>query len=414
MDMKSNHFVVYFIALFLFYDAFEVNAQNIKYDDIATLLNTRQYVQAEPFLKQYIKQTQNNAHAYLYMGIIYQEKSRDTEDTLKMMTYLDSALLFYNLSNNFLTVSHLKANEKYYQMYSRRDLKTGRYGVKYEDIRLDIDTRKSGVTSKLLNLCRSTTSGKNPGRITTETTLNGQTLKPSGKYYALVIGVSDYDNYKLNLDRPEGDATKFATLLYTHYDFDSTDVRLLINPMRQQILNELFNYRKRLTTKDCLLIFYAGHGMFDDDAQQGYWWPRDADSENPSNWLSNNDLRDQIRSIKTAHTLLIADACFSGGIFRMRGPDNLKNAGYDIVSLYKLTSRRAITSGAMTTVPDQSVFFEYLLKALKDNQSTYLTSQRLFDSFRSNVINNTLQVPQDGIIAETGDEGGDFIFIKRK
>lgn len=197
------------------------------------------------------------------------------------------------------------------------------------------------------------------------------------------------------------------------YSFESSDVKLLLNPTRQDILSELYSLRKKLTKADNLLIFYAGHGMYDEDAGQGYWWPKNADSESPSNWLSNSDLRDQIRGIKASHVLLISDACFSGGIFRTRGTQSIRDASFDIISLYKLPSRRAITSGTMTTVPDNSIFFDYLLKTLENNANAYLSSQKLFDSFRAIVINNTLQVPQDGIISETGDEGGDFIFIKR-
>lgn len=67
-----------------------------------------------------------------------------------------------------------------------------------------------------------------------------------------------------------------------------------------------------------------------------------------------------------------------------------------------------------TQVPDRSVFFDYLMKRLQQNDERYVTSQALFDSFKKAVINNSMIVPQDGVIADTGDEGGDFIFIKRK
>ncbi len=87
------------------------------------------------------------------------------------------------------------------------------------------------------------------------------------------------------------------------------------------------------------------------------------------------------------------------------------NATKDIQLLYRMPSRRAMTSGTMTEVPDKSIFLEYLTKRLKENQSKFLSAQQLFDSFRSAVINNSSVVPQDGVIAETGDEGGDFIFI---
>ena len=81
--------------------------------------------------------------------------------------------------------------------------------------------------------------------------------------------------------------------------------------------------------------------------------------------------------------------------------------------LYRQPSRRALTSGTLTTVPDQSVFFDYLKKQLTENRNKYTTSQSLFDAIRQAVINNSMIVPQDGVINDTGDEGGDFIFIRK-
>jgi hypothetical protein len=407
MDHGKN---VFLAGAFLI--TFTVWGQSMKYDDLLPLLNNKQYQLAAPFLKKYVKENRPNANAYLYLGIIYQENAAAEFNADRKKLFLDSANLYFMLAGSHLTLAHVKANEKYYQMYARRDLRSGALGVKYEDIRFDLEMRKSSVTSELLNLCRAVDETDEKGSVSQHTPATGS-LSHTGKYFALVIGVSVYDNNKLNLVRPAQDASLFARLLHKQYEFDSVDVNLLLNPTRQQILNELYAYRTKLTSRDNLLIFYAGHGMYDEDAGQGYWWPRNADSENPANWLSNSDLRDQIRGIKTAHTLLIADACFSGGIFRTRASP-IKNASFDIVALYKLPSRRAITSGTMTTVPDQSVFFDYLLRSLRDNTSTYLSSQVLFESFRTKVINNTLQIPQDGIISETGDEGGDFIFIRNR
>lgn len=327
----------------------------------------------------------------------------------------DSAYNEYGQAIQLLTASDIKKNEKYFQDYKRRDLRSGEFVIKYEDIVADIEIRRGRLSNILLEACRDANSSSGVPTISPSEPMSSDRLivKPIGKYYALLIGVSDYSNYKLNLIRPSIDAEKLKDLLEQKYTFEKINLIYLKNPSRQEILNSLFGLRKKITKDDNLLIFYAGHGMFDEDAGQGYWWPRDADSESPSNWLSNSDLRDQIRGIKAAHILLIADACFSGGIFRTRGTEKIKEASHDIISLYKLPSRRAITSGSMTTVPDNSVFFDYLYYSLDNNHSQYIGSQALFDGFRLKVINNTLQVPQDGIIAETGDEGGDFIFIKR-
>lgn len=238
-------------------------------------------------------------------------------------------------------------------------------------------------------------------------------VKPVGKYYALLIGNSDYAIDDLDLKQPVKDVQELHKTLTDYYQFDEENIILLINTDRDKIMKELYKLRQSLTKDDNLLIFYAGHGKWDDEIKQGYWWPVNVDPDNPSNWLSNSDLREQIRGIKTAHTLLISDACFSGGIFKTRGADEIKKATIDVQLLYRMPSRRAITSGAMTTVPDNSIFFKYLNKYLIENEKKFISSGELFTSIRTSVLNNSLTVPQDGVILNTGDEGGDFIFIKK-
>jgi hypothetical protein len=248
---------------------------------------------------------------------------------------------------------------------------------------------------------------------TTEATTTNKNIKPGGKYYALLIGVSKYSDSRLNLDQPVSDARKIKEVLTQGYDFNTQNTILLENPSRGEIFSALYKLRNQVTSSDNLLIFYAGHGYWDEKIKQGYWWPRDATAADPSNWLSNSDLREQLRGISSAHTLLVSDACFSGGIFRTRDANSIKNASMDYQMLYKMPSRRAMTSGTLTAVPDRSVFVEYFVKRLGQNQEKFLPSQSLFNSIRAAIINNSATVPQEGVIAETGDEGGDFIFQKK-
>ncbi len=238
-------------------------------------------------------------------------------------------------------------------------------------------------------------------------------IKPTGNYYALLIGNSDYNLDDLDLDKPAQDVEELANLLASNYQFDKANISKLINSDRNTILQELYSLRRTLTPEDNLLIFYAGHGYWDKEIDQGYWWPTDATQDNPANWLSNGDLTEQIRGINTAHTLLISDACFSGGIFKTRGAGEIRKANRDIQLLYRMPSRRAITSGTLTNVPDKSVFFKYLIKYLSENEKKFISSSELFTTIRTSVLNNSLTVPQDGVILNTGDEGGDFIFIKK-
>jgi hypothetical protein len=78
-----------------------------------------------------------------------------------------------------------------------------------------------------------------------------------------------------------------------------------------------------------------------------------------------------------------------------------------------MTSRKAMTSGTLEEVPDKSVFIEYLMKRLHENEKKYLPAAELFGSLREAVLNNSPNIPQYGVIQDTGDEGGEFIFLKR-
>lgn len=232
--------------------------------------------------------------------------------------------------------------------------------------------------------------------------------------YALIIGIQDYQHPNItDLDHPVNDARRLASVLTSKYTFDRNNMIFLENPTRSDLMSTLDRLTNMVKPNSNLLIFYAGHGLWDDKLLQGYWMPTDADPNIRVNWLSNNDLVAYLRAIPSKHTLLIADACFSGGIFKTR--DVFQGVTKATLELYKYPSRKAMTSGAMKTVPDRSVFLEYLVRRLEQNQKPFLSSEELFSSFKAAVINNSPnnQIPQFGEIRESGDEGGDFIFIKK-
>ncbi len=236
------------------------------------------------------------------------------------------------------------------------------------------------------------------------------------RYYALIIAIQNYESPDIaKLDYPLSDANRLISTLVTRYTFERDNVRFLQNPDRRTIYKTLQELKYKLTDQDNLLIFYAGHGYWVDDMKEGFWLPRDAAGINdPSDWVPNSSIRNYVKSIKARHILIVADACFSGGIFKTRDLSPVRQMS--IEKIYELPSRKAITSGAMKTVPDRSVFLEYLLKRLNENRESYLDAQMLFANLREAVINNSPshQTPLYGAISEVGDEGGDFIFVKRQ
>ena len=139
----------------------------------------------------------------------------------------------------------------------------------------------------------------------------------------------------------------------------------------------------------------------------GYWLPSDAKKDSKSNWVSNTDLTLYLSAFESNHVLLVTDACFSGGIFKTRSIGDMDQG---TKRLYELKSRKAITSGNLKEVPDNSVFMKYFIMELEMNQNTFLTSDQLFAKIRPNILNNSATEPLYGVIHNTGDEGGEFVF----
>ena len=233
-----------------------------------------------------------------------------------------------------------------------------------------------------------------------------------GDNFALLIAIQDYDDDNLvDLDNPISDARKLRDVLLADYDFEPENVTLVENPVRTGIYDAINALASKVSDDDSVIIFYAGHGQWDELIEQGYWLPKDSQALSSANWISNGEIRDQIKRLQSKHTLVIADACFSGGIFKTRG--GIAEANRAVKELYDKPSRKAMTSGTLTEVPDRSVFLEYLVKQLDENTNPFVPADQLFSNFRISVINNSPNTPQYGVIFEAGDEGGEFIFAKK-
>lgn len=232
----------------------------------------------------------------------------------------------------------------------------------------------------------------------------------SGKCYALIIGISNYEDTQITeLDKPIKDAELFYNTITSRYTFEKENVKLLRNATIAEMIDALDFYAKIVSPVDNFLIFYAGHGVWDPSSEIGFWLPSDARKSSKLAWFRNSTLRDYLREIKSKHTLLISDACFGGSIFKSRSA--FTDATLAINKLYELPSRKAMTSGTLTEVPDQSAFLKYMIDRLQNNFEKYISSEQLFGKFRMAVINNSNVLPQFGVIQDVGDEGGDFIFI---
>lgn len=127
-------------------------AQKAKYKDIFALLSIKEYGQAEPFLKDYLKVNTDNGNAYLFMGQIYKEKA-EAEDVLintnRSIQEMDSAILYFDTALKIIDEKEVKKNKEYYVAYNRRDLRTGEFGVKLSDVQFDLQKKIEGLRERI-------------------------------------------------------------------------------------------------------------------------------------------------------------------------------------------------------------------------------------------------------------------------
>jgi hypothetical protein len=250
-----------------------------------------------------------------------------------------------------------------------------------------------------------------------------QRLRASlGKYHALVIGNDRYASFR-PLRTAANDARAVAAVLRERYGFEVT---LLENATRGQTLAELNRLRQRLTDRDNLLIYYAGHGDLDEQTQQGHWLPVDAQPGAPATWLPNTDLSDILNAIAVRHLLVVADSCYAATLTQSSTGRREPGSGASelVKTVEGLASRRArmvMTSGGIEPVADaaggaHSAFAQIFVGALRTNEGTLLGRDlfgrlqiRVYDLAQRWAIS---QVPEYAPIKYAGHEGGDFFFVR--
>jgi len=246
-----------------------------------------------------------------------------------------------------------------------------------------------------------------------------------GKFYALVIGVQNYDHVE-KLDTPVNDINAVADILSNDYGFTVTKV---VNADNISIMEAINNLNSQLTENDNLLIFYAGHGVrvSNDIIQEGYWLPVNADAPpRDTNWVANEFITRHLALLKAKRVLVVADSCYAGLL--STSPDMLmlgkqQNSLEFIKYKANKRSRLLLTSGGDKPVLDSngkqnSIFAAAFIDALKNNNEI-MTGPQLFEKVHDRVVKESSaakfrQDPEYKAIKGAGHEVGEFFFVPNK
>ncbi len=198
--------------------------------------------------------------------------------------------------------------------------------------------------------------------------------------YALIFATDKYDNWPA-LVNPINDSRTIGNMLEKTYGFK---VDLVENPSQEQIWNKIREYAERkYEPLDQLLIFFAGHGQFDETFKEGYVVTKESLPNDPgkSSYVSHNRLRSNINNIPSDHIFLVMDVCFGGtfdetiasarGMDDSGGANEISQAQF-ITRKLAFKTRKYLTSGGKEYVPDgapgkHSPFAKRFIDGLRSN-----------------------------------------------
>jgi hypothetical protein len=243
--------------------------------------------------------------------------------------------------------------------------------------------------------------------------------------YALIFATDDYSSWP-HLTNPIPDADALNQTLTSLYNFQVDEER---NPTNEQILAKLTEYLHRtFKPQDQLLVFFSGHGYFDNDLGQGFIVPSNAppvkNDLGHTRLLAHDTIMRYVDRIPSQHVVLIIDACFAGTLDRKIADSGLRgDPSLDIYSHASLPelllrkepkrTRRYFASGGKDFVPDgapghHSPFLAALLVTL--NQAADRKGYVTLDDIQLG-LNTVNPEPRWGDIQDENEPGADFILL---
>ena len=237
--------------------------------------------------------------------------------------------------------------------------------------------------------------------------------------FALVIGVSDYDEWT-DLPGVRDDVPQVRAALEKH----GFHVTVFENPTGAELREKLraFVYKHGQEAGRRILIYFAGHGHSMEPSfggpNMGYIVPRDAPDPHHDavGFRATAINMDRIESyaveIQAKHALFLFDSCFSGSIFTLT---RARPEGIQAKTARPV--RQFITAGTEDEkVPDESIFRAQFVLALegeadKDGDG-YVTGSELGHFLQKRVQNYSEQAqnPQYGTLRNPNLSQGDFVF----
>jgi uncharacterized caspase-like protein len=240
-----------------------------------------------------------------------------------------------------------------------------------------------------------------------KTNEGGDTLeivnRPVRDKWALIIGISDFQDKSLNLHYPAKDARDFSDFLVKEGNFAKDHVKLLVNQdaTRANILSALGDkwLPHVANPDDLVLIYISSHGSSSDMDVGGINYLLAYDSQVDNLYASGLPMQDLTRVIKgrvhSDRVVLVLDACHSGAA-EAGGKGLMRQGNVNADEVAQGTGQLVISSSSPSQVSwesrnyQNSVFTRCLIDALRKNGNA-TTLGEAFQSMRDQVQEQVLK-----------------------
>lgn len=238
---------------------------------------------------------------------------------------------------------------------------------------------------------------------------------PKGKNYLLAIGIDNYTHCP-KLYNAVKDAKEIVAVLKKRFQFEAEHITEIYDQeaTRKNIYSAFRKMKNLVSPNDNLLVYFSGHGTLDEEYNRGFWIPVNAteDTQETDEYVPNDEIRIRLGAIKSHHTFVMVDSCFSGSLFT---EGNLRNLSR---RKERDPSRWGLTAGRKEPVVDghkgaNSPFAETILDQLKNTESP-LGVFDLCSKVLEVVSANAKQTPRGEPLQVAGHKGGQFVFHLRK
>lgn len=238
--------------------------------------------------------------------------------------------------------------------------------------------------------------------------------------FALIIGNEDYSSHQLdlsdevNVDYARNDASAFKEYAINVLGIPQENMIFMLDATTGKMNQGIAKANKILKITDGeaeMFVYYAGHGLPDEQTKEAYIMPVDVSGKNATEGIALKTMYEKLTEYPSKRVTVFIDACFSGGA---------RNQGLLAARGVKINPKESplkgnlvvfsASSGVQSSLPykqkEHGFFTYYLLKKLKESrgQVTYNElSEYLIDnvSLKSVLINDKEQSPKVSISSES-------------